>query len=100
LGAPDSAWTKRITCSVLRNFCFGHACALEIERGDMKIIHDDPPMPEEIENGFYPRFENGWRHAEVVGRCLMVVFIAGCVGGLLGPGLRAACAEPRRLARG
>ena len=53
----------------------------------MKIIHDDPPMPEEIENGFYPRFENGWRHAEVVGRCLMVVFIAGCVGGLLGPGL-------------
>jgi hypothetical protein len=53
----------------------------------MKIIHDDPPMPEEIENGFYPGFENGWRRAEVIGRCLMVIFIIGCVAGLLGPGL-------------
>ena len=53
----------------------------------MKIIHDDPPMPQEIADGFYPRFEDGWRGAEIVGRWLMVFFVAACALGLFGHGL-------------
>ena len=52
----------------------------------MKIIHDDPPMPEEIASGFYPAFETGWHRAEVWGRCLMLVFLVVCGLGLLGQG--------------
>lgn len=53
----------------------------------MKIIHDDPPMPQEIEAGFYPAFEDGWRRVEVAGRLVMVLMLLACVAGLLGPGL-------------
>ena len=53
----------------------------------MNILHDDPPMAEEIRTGFYPAFEDGWRRAEIIGRGLMILFIVGCVIGLLGPGL-------------
>lgn len=52
----------------------------------MQIIHDDPPMPEEIAAGFYPRFEDGWRRAEVAGRIAMAVFVVACALGLLGQG--------------
>lgn len=53
----------------------------------MQIIHDDPPMPQEIEAGFYPAFEKRWRVAEIVGRVAMVAFIAANVLGLFGRGL-------------
>ncbi|MGI4950845.1 MAG: hypothetical protein ACRYGM_03490 [Janthinobacterium lividum] len=53
----------------------------------MKVVRDDPPMPQEIAAGFYPAFEDGWRRTEWLGRAVMVLFIAACVLGLLGPGL-------------
>lgn len=53
----------------------------------MDVIHRDPPMPVEIAAGFYPRFEDGWRRAEVVGRALMLVFVLACLLGLLGQGI-------------
>ena len=52
----------------------------------MDVIHRDPPMPDEIAAGFYPRFEDGWRKAEVVGRAVMLLFVLACVLGLLGQG--------------
>lgn len=53
----------------------------------MEIIHDDPPMREEIARGFYPAFEGGWRRAEIVGRWAMAAFLAVSVLGLFGQGL-------------
>lgn len=53
----------------------------------VNVIHDDPPMREEIADGFYPAFEERWRQIEVVGRWLMVAFIALNVLGLFGRGL-------------
>ncbi|WP_237479217.1 hypothetical protein [Lichenibacterium dinghuense] len=52
----------------------------------MRIIHDDPPMRDEIAAGFYPRFEGGWHRAELVGRAAMLAFVAVCGLGLLGQG--------------
>ena len=52
----------------------------------MKVIHDDPPMREEIAAGFYPGFENRWRRAELAGRWLMLAFVVVCALGLLGRG--------------
>ncbi len=51
------------------------------------VIHDDPPMRDEIARGFYPAFEDRWRRAEVIGRWLMAAFIALNVLGLFGRGL-------------
>jgi len=53
----------------------------------LDIIHDDPPMRQEIARGFYPEFEGRWRKAEIVGRGFMVAFIAANVLGLFGRGL-------------
>ena len=52
----------------------------------MEIIHDDPPMPEEIAKGFYPALEDGWRRAELAGRFVMLAFVLVCALGLLGHG--------------
>ena len=52
----------------------------------MEVIHDDPPMPQEIARGFYPAFEDGWRKAEVAGRLAMLAFVLVCAFGLLGHG--------------
>lgn len=52
----------------------------------MQIIHDDPPMRDEIASGFYPGFEARWRRAEVWGRLLMLAFVVVCGLGLLGQG--------------
>lgn len=52
----------------------------------MQVIHDDPPMPQEIAAGFYPAFENGWRRAELAGRFVMLAFVAICALGFLGHG--------------
>ena len=41
----------------------------------MQIIHDDPPMRDEIAAGFYPAFESRWRKAEVWGRIAMAAFV-------------------------
>lgn len=49
-------------------------------------MHDDPPMSEELANGFYPDFERGWRIAELVGRGAMLVVVAATLAGLLGGG--------------
>lgn len=49
-------------------------------------IHDDPPMPQEIANGFYPAFEERWRKAEMAGRFAMLGFVLVCAAGLLGHG--------------
>jgi len=52
----------------------------------LEIIHDDPPMPQEIARGFYPVFEDRWRKAEVAGRLAMLAFVLVCALGLLGHG--------------
>jgi len=52
----------------------------------LEVIHDDPPMPQEIARGFYPAFEDGWRKAEVAGRLAMLAFVLVCAFGLLGHG--------------
>ncbi len=52
----------------------------------MEVIHDDPPMPQEIANGFYPAFEGRWRRAELAGRFVMLGFVLVCAAGLLGHG--------------
>ena len=41
---------------------------------------------EELAARFYPRFEGGWRVAEVVGRTLMLVAVVATLFGLLGGG--------------
>lgn len=53
----------------------------------MQIIHDDPPMRDEIAASFYPAFESRWRKAEVWGRIAMAAFVVVCVLGFLGQGL-------------
>jgi hypothetical protein len=52
----------------------------------VKVIHDDPPMPQEIAAGFYPGFEDRWRGAELAGRLTMLAFVLICALGLLGHG--------------
>jgi len=52
----------------------------------LEVIHDDPPMPQEIANGFYPAFEERWRKAEMAGRFAMLGFVLVCAAGLLGRG--------------
>ena len=49
-------------------------------------MRQTPPMPEEIEAGFYPGFERGWRRVELVGRTVMAVAVGATLGGLLGGG--------------
>ena len=49
-------------------------------------MHDDPPMSEELAARFYPRFEGGWRVAEVVGRTLMLVAVVATLFGLSAAG--------------
>lgn len=49
-------------------------------------MRSSPPMPEEIEAGFYPGFERGWRRVELVGRVVMLGVVAATVAGLLGGG--------------
>lgn len=55
--------------------------------GRMKIIHDDPPMREEIAASFYPAFETVWRRTELAGRGLLLAFLVACVLGVFGHGL-------------
>ena len=45
-----------------------------------------PPMPQEIDAGFYPDFERGWRTVELAGRALMLLAVAATLVGLLGGG--------------
>lgn len=45
-----------------------------------------PPMAQEIEAGFYPGFERGWRRAELAGRAVMLLLVAATLVGLLGGG--------------
>jgi hypothetical protein len=52
----------------------------------MEVIHDDPPMPQEIAAGFYPDFEERWRWAEIAGRLVMLAFVLVCALGFLGHG--------------
>ncbi|MCJ2011747.1 hypothetical protein [Methylobacterium sp. J-076] len=52
----------------------------------MDVIHDDPPMRQEIARGFYPAFEDRWRTAEIVGRFAMLAFVLVCALGILGHG--------------
>lgn len=49
-------------------------------------MHPSPPMPDEIRQGFYPRFENGWRRAELAGRAAMLLVVLVDLGGALGGG--------------
>lgn len=49
-------------------------------------MRDDPPMSVELATRFYPRFEAGWRSAEVIGRTVMLVVIVATLLGLLGGG--------------
>ena len=49
-------------------------------------MKQDPPMPEEIRNDFYPDFENGWHRTELAGRTVMVIFLIICLLGYLGNG--------------
>lgn len=51
-------------------------------------MHPSPPMPEEIKAGFYPKFERGWRKAELIGRALMLLTVVVTLGGFLGGGPR------------
>ena len=44
------------------------------------------PMPDEIKAGFYPRFEQGWRRAELAGRAVMLLVVGATLAGLLGGG--------------
>ncbi len=53
----------------------------------MRIIHDDPPMRDEIAAGFYPGFESRWRFAELAGRTLLFGFVLACIFGAFGNGL-------------
>ncbi len=49
-------------------------------------MRNNPPMPEEIDQGFYSEFETRWHVVEVIGRSVLAFFVLVCFLGVFGDG--------------